>query len=108
MQSVGQVNLKNGGGFVCNLGFQYIDPNTGQLQVTKFSSDILLGQSNTQNPGDLGVPNGATFFVYVNVVWGTNNLAKQGFIYQSGSPVTANYVITGTTLDNTLGLVSVS
>jgi hypothetical protein len=59
------------------------------------------------NPDQLGVPDGSIISLYVFVVWGTDNEARQSFIYQKGSNVTAKYTITGTTLNNTLGLISV-
>jgi hypothetical protein len=67
----------------------------------------LLGQTKDVDPDKLGVPDGSIISLYVFVVWGTDNEARQSFIFQKGSPVTANYTITGTTLSNTLGLISV-
>jgi len=106
MQSIGKACLKNQGGFVAKLGFQYLDEN-GNRQTSKFGGDIDLGQTDCEDPGKLGVPNGSIIFVYVDVVGGENNLAGQGFTYQSGLSVNANYSISGTTLDNTLGLINV-
>jgi hypothetical protein len=45
--------------------------------------------------------------LYVFVVWGTDNEARQSFIFEQGSKVKANYTITGTTLSNTLGLINI-
>jgi hypothetical protein len=76
--------------------------------ASRSSGDILLGQTREFDPGDLGVPDGAVFWSYIQVVWGYDNEAKQGFLYKKGAPKTAAYTITGTTLSNTLGLISAS
>lgn len=106
-QSVGKFSLHNGGGFVVSISFDYLDENL-QKQRSKSGSNFPLGQTDTVDPGTLGVPNGATLWLHADVVWGTDNVATQGFIYQSGGALTAAYTITGTTLDNTMGLISVS
>lgn len=106
-QSVGKFSLHNGGGFVVSISFDYLDENL-QKQRSKSGSNFPLGQTDTVDPGSLGVPDGATLWLHADVVWGTDNVATQGFIYQSGSSATANYTITGTTLSNTLGLISVT
>jgi hypothetical protein len=107
MTSVGKVSLHNGGGFVVRQMFTYLDEN-GEKKASQSSGDILLAQTKEFDPGALGVPDGATFWSYVFVVWGDDNEARQGFIYKSGSPKTAAYTITGTVRSNTLGLIGVS
>ncbi len=106
MQTVGKFSLKNQGGFVVKLQFVYYDEN-GNKQHVDGTSGFDLGQTRTADPGDYGVPDGAPVALYAFVVWGSDNEAKQLFTYQKGSPVTANYTISGTTLDNELGLNSV-
>ena len=107
MTTIGKVSLHNGGGFVARQMFTYLDEN-GEKKASKSSGDILLGQTQEFDPGDYGVPEGATFWSYVFVIWGYDNEAKQGFIYGKGNPETAAYTITGTTLSNTLGLIAPS
>ena len=107
MTTVGKVSLHNGGGFVARQMFTYLNEN-GEKVASSSSGDVLLGQTQEFDPGDYGVPDGATFWSYIFVVWGTDNEARQGFIYGKNSPKTAAYTITGTTLSNTLGLISSS
>jgi hypothetical protein len=106
MQAIGKFSLKNQGGFVVKLQFVYVDNNGNQVHVDG-TSGFPLGQSETADPGSYGVPNNSMVALYAFVVWGSDNQAKQWFLYESGSPVTANYTISGTTLDNELGLNSV-
>jgi hypothetical protein len=68
---------------------------------------ITLGKTKKVDPGDLGVPNGSTIILKAIVVAGKDNEAKQQFIYEKGNPATAEYTITGTTLNNTLGLIGI-
>jgi hypothetical protein len=105
--SVGQFSLHNGGGFVVGISFDYLDSNL-QKHRSQTGPTFPVGQTKTADPGSLGVPNGATLWLHADVVWGDDNVAAQGFVYESGDSSTANYTITGTTLNNTLGLIDVS
>lgn len=107
MRTIGKFKLSNQGGFVAKLQFSYIDQD-GERQHKDGTGSILLGQSETADPGDYGVPDGAMVALYVFVVWGTDNLANQMFTYKKGSPETADYTISGTTLSNHLGLTGVT
>jgi len=107
MQKIGKMSLKNSGGFVARIQFSYLD-DSGEKKLTSQTGDITLGFSKTVDPGDLGVPNGAMLYMYVFVVWGTDNEAKRAFVYEKGNVSTASYVITGTTLNNDLGLLEIS
>ncbi|NHB93480.1 hypothetical protein C5469_15560 [Photorhabdus cinerea] len=106
-QQIGQMSLKNSGGFVARILFSYIDSD-GEKYLSKQSDDITLGVTKTIDPGDLGVPDGATVYMHVFVVWGRDNEAHQVFSYKKGSQAIANYMISGTTLNNDLGLVDVT
>ncbi|WP_248795869.1 hypothetical protein [Pseudomonas sp. MWU13-2105] len=106
MKEIGKFTLHNGGGFVARGEVSYLDDN-GEKHLSGNSGDILLGQTKDVDPDKLGVPDGSIVSLYVFVVWGTDNEARQSFIYKKGSPVVAHYTITGTTLSNTLGLISV-
>jgi hypothetical protein len=107
LQKIGKMSLKNSGGFVARVQFSYLDDD-GEKHLTHQSGDILLGQTKSFDPGEFGVPNGSLVYLYVFVVWGTDNEAKRAFVYEQGNPLTARYVITGTTLSNDLGLVEIS
>ena len=102
MKEVGKFSLKNGGGFVTKLQFYYIDEN-GHMNHRNGTGNIILGQRKSADPGDFGVPDGTLVGAYAFVVWGSDNYAKQMFTYKKGIKKTANYVITGTTLNNNLG-----
>ena len=106
MQAVGQFKLKNQGGFVVKLQFVYYDQDGNKHHVDG-TGGFPLGQSETADPGKYGVPDGSPTALYADVVWGSDNEAKQLFTYTSGSKVVASYTISGTTLDNELGLNSV-
>jgi len=106
-QKIGKMSLKNSGGFVAKIQICYIDSN-GEKQLTGKSGDIPLGQTKTVDPGDMNVPDGATVYMYAFVVWGKDNQATQAFVYQKNNTSTASYDISGTTLNNDLGLITVS
>ncbi|NHB61401.1 hypothetical protein C5472_09745 [Photorhabdus sp. RW14-46] len=87
--------------------FSYMDSD-GEKYLSNKGNDINLGATKTTDPGDLGVPDGAMIFMHVSVVWGNDNEARQTFLYKKGSQSTASYVISGTTLNNDLGLIDVA
>jgi hypothetical protein len=107
MISIGKFSLKNNGSFVCKLQFVYWDER-GEKHHVDGSSDITLGFGDSKDPGMYGIPDGANVTLYVFVVWGTDNEATQMFTYKSGCSSTANYSISGTTLNNILGFAGVS
>lgn len=106
LKEIGKFTLHNGGGFVARGKVAYMDDD-GAKHLTDSAGDITLGFTRDVDPGALGVPDGSIVDLYVFVVWGTDNEARQSFIYRAGSKVSANYTITGTTLSNTLGLIDV-
>lgn len=107
MQKIGQMSLKNDGGFVARIQFSYIDDD-GNKQLTKQSDDITLGMTKTMDPGELGVPDGSLCYMHVFVVWGTDNEARNVLYYSKGNSTVANYFISGTTLANDLGMIGIS
>jgi len=107
LQKIGKMSLKNSGGFVARMQFSYLD-NDGNKQLTGQTEDITLGFTKTVDPGDLGVPDGSMVYMHVFVVWGTDNEAKRAFTYEKGNVITAHYNISGTTLNNDLGLTDIS
>ncbi|BFO55038.1 MULTISPECIES: hypothetical protein [Comamonadaceae] len=106
MQTIGHFSLRNQGGFVVKLQFVYWDDKGNKIHRDGTDS-FPLGQTRTADPGDHGVPDGALVELYAFVVWGNDNEANQVFTYRKGSPVTAHYTISGTTLSNHLALTSV-
>lgn len=106
MKQIGKFSLHNGGGFVARGEVAWLDDN-GEKQLSGSAGDLLLGQTYDVDPAALGVPDGSVVSLYVFVVWGTDNEARQSFLYQKGGTAVASYTITGTTLSNTLGLISV-
>ena len=107
IQKIGKMSLKNSGGFVARTQFSYLDDN-GEKILTGQSGDITLGFSKTEDPGAMGVPNGSMVYMHVFVVWGTDNEARRAFVYEKGNTSTANYNISGTTLNNDLGLTDIT
>jgi len=106
-QQVGKFKLNQQGGYVCRTEFVYLDEN-GQLQHSSQTSNELLGQSYTTDPGDLGVPDGSITWMKIWVMAGTDNQANQAFTYTKGNSQTADYTCSGTTLSNHLALDGVS
>jgi len=106
VQKIGKMSLKNSGGFVARIQFSYLDDD-GEKKLTTQSGDVLLGQTSTVDPGDFKVPDGAMVYMHVFVVWGTDNEARRAFIYEKGNTSVANYNISGTTLNNDLGLTDI-
>jgi hypothetical protein len=106
LQKIGKMSLKNSGGFVTRIQYSYLD-DAGEKQLTGQSGDIPLGQTMTTDPGDLGVPDGSMVYMHAFVVWGTDNEARRAFQYEKGNTSVANYNISGTTLNNDMGLVDI-
>lgn len=107
LQKIGKMSLKNSGGFVARIQYSYLD-DEGNKQLTRQGGDITLGRTDTVDPGDLGVPDGSMVYMHAFVVWGTDNEAKRAFQYEKGNVSVANYNISGTTLNNDMGLVDIS
>lgn len=105
-QEIGKFSLRNQGGFVTKLQFVYWDAE-GNKHHENGTGNILLGQTDSLDLSKYGLPDGTLVSLYAFVVWGTDNMANQLFTLKNGSNVTASYVITGTTLDNSLGLIGV-
>ena len=103
LEKVGSVSLHNGGGFVAKIQFKYYD-GADWKDSTK-SRDITVGATKKVDPGDFSIPNGTHIKLKVFVVAGKDNLANRELIYDNTSDETAEYVITGTTLSNKLGLI---
>jgi hypothetical protein len=107
LQKIGKMSLKNSGGFVARVQFSYMD-DSGEKHLTNQGGDVDLGQTTTVDPADLSVPDGSLVYMHVFVVWGTDNEARRAFVYEKGNTSVANYNISGTTLNNDLGLVDIS
>jgi hypothetical protein len=107
LQKIGKMSLKNSGGFVTRVQFSYLNDD-GEKKLTGQTGDITLGLTKKVDPGDLGVPDGSTVYMYAFVLWGHDNEAKRAFTYEKGNTTTAYYNISGTTLSNDLGLSEIS
>lgn len=104
--SVGKVILTNRGGFVVELDFEYYDTQSEEnIYVQGSGKDIVLGISESADPGKYNVPDGAKFWVCADVKLGNNNKSTIYHYYKKGSERIAEYAISGTTLDNELGFV---
>ena len=107
--TIGQASLLNSGGFVCRIYFKWWDPSKGGWQETAGNTDIDNPNTGYADPGlagndniPPGAPNNSVVRVCAYVALGDNAFGQEQFTYVSGSPNRANYVITGTTLDNDL------
>src|SRR5690242_4920589 len=114
LQHIGKMSLKNSIGTLTRVQFAYLD-DKGDKQLSAQSDNITLGEVKTVDPSDLVVPDGSTVFMHVFVVWGTDNEASRGFIYQKGSSLVANYEIaakapwpSNSLLENDLVLIGIS
>lgn len=104
--TIGAFKLHNSGGFACAGKVTY--QNGGSRVTTDAESGtLLLGQEGEVNPGSLGVPNGSSVWLHVDVKAGSDAEAAQAFLYDAVSTKRARYVISGTTWDNQLGLIDV-
>jgi len=107
LQKIGKMSLKNQGGFVARIAFSYFDDD-GEKKISSHTGDLTLGFTQTVDPGDLGVPDGTVIAMHVFVVWGQDNEARKSFLYEKGNAATAHYIISGTTLNNTLALIEMN
>lgn len=106
MQQIAGFSLRNQGGFDVKLQFLYVDEGGNKVHVDGTAA-YPLGQCKTADPGDFGVPDGALVSLYVFVLWGSNNEARQLFTYRRGSPAIADYLISGSRPDNELELTGI-
>jgi len=96
------ISLKNKGGFVARLEFEYFDKYKFDWIRANGTGDITLGNSKTASPGDYGVPEGSIVRLHATVVAGYDKVSNEAFTYKKSNGSTANYTISGTTLSNSL------
>jgi hypothetical protein len=106
MENVGRFCLTNDGAFDVKLQFVYYDED-GHRHHVGGTGLYPMSQTECHNPGDSGVTDGARVSLYAFVKLGDDKTASEVFVYEQGSPVTAHYKITGTTLINKLVFVGV-
>ena len=108
MKSIGKFSLDNEGGFVTKLQVVYWDENGNKVHCDG-TGTFPIGQCESLDPGQANppVPDGSPVSIYAFVVFGEDNTGNQLFTYKNGNSTAANYVITGTTLDNQLGVTSI-
>ena len=107
LREIEQFQLKNNGGFVTRIQFEYYDENSNEWKHVKGTGDITLGFDKKAEPGDYGVPEGSMVKLYAYVAWGTDNHASQMFIYKKNCGHIASYKISGTTLNNHLEYIGI-
>ncbi|HEX2010049.1 MAG TPA: hypothetical protein VJN44_03835, partial [Roseateles sp.] len=91
----------NYGGFAVNINFLYLDADGVEREVC-CSGNFETLRTVAASPGDAGVPEGATIRLKVGVIGGRNNLGSERFAYSAQSEDMADYVISGTSLNNEL------
>lgn len=107
LREIEKIQLKNNGGFVTRIQFEYFDESSNNWKHVNGTGDITLGFDKQAEPGDYGVPEGSMVKLYAYVAWGTDNHASQMFIYKKNCGYIASYKISGTTLNNHLEYVGI-
>lgn len=107
LREIQKFQLKNNGGFVTRIQFEYFDENSNEWKHANGTGDITLGFDKQAEPGDYGVPEGSMVKLYAYVAWGTDNHASQMFIYKKNCGHIASYKISGTTLNNHLEYIGI-
>ncbi|MCI8410134.1 MAG: hypothetical protein HFJ09_12840 [Lachnospiraceae bacterium] len=100
---IGAFRLKNQGGFVVKMDFLFGKDSTNLHRINGSGKNITLGCSETKDPGEYGVHDGDVCTIHADVVAGKDKAGKSYFIYREGNSNTAEFTISGTTLDNELG-----
>ena len=103
-EKVGNISLRNQGGFVAEMHFQFIDSQGNSSRLKGSGRDITLGKSDTRDPGDFGLADGTLFTVHARVKAGDDNTGVLWLRYEKGNRRTARFTICGTTKNNHLGL----
>ncbi|MCL2579488.1 MAG: hypothetical protein FWE32_05590 [Oscillospiraceae bacterium] len=93
--------MLNRGWFVVRMQFIYRDSQGREIR-TRSTGDITLDADRTIDPGEYGVPVGASFRVHASVVAGRDKTSTEIFVYAPNSDYGADFVTTGTTLVNRL------
>ncbi|SCL68642.1 hypothetical protein GA0070606_4835 [Micromonospora citrea] len=113
-ETVGKICLQQNAWVVARVEFVVLH-NGEMVHIKCDTGDVRLGQKIVVDPGKQCkmsdgslMPTGALFSLYVFVVWGNDVQAHEIFKYESGNSRTANYTLTGTTLDSHLQLTGIS
>jgi len=93
--------MNNDGWFVVRMQFIYTDAHGREVR-TRSTGDITMGSRITVDPGEYGVPDGATFRVHASVVAGRDKTSDESHVYQPDSRYGAHFTASGTTLSNRL------
>lgn len=105
MKEINHFALKNHGNFAVRPGFCYVDSRGSRICV-KGPRVLAPGDTGIITLKDYGIPEGSCLTFYAEVCQGTDREAHQIFIYSEGIPAVAEYVITGTACESTLGLLT--
>lgn len=101
MDCIRAFTLLNLSSFYVRLSFVYLD-SYGNMYQGSSSENIAIGRSATLNPGDYGVPEGATVSLYVTGSFSTDEVAPQQFVYRRSCQNVASYTIRGRAYDSEL------
>jgi len=102
-EKVGNIAIKNQGGFHVRMDFQFIDPRGSSSRLRGSRKTIRLGRTETQDPGNYGLTDGALFTVHADVEAGSSKTGTIWLRYEKNNKRIARFLISGTTLDNELG-----
>lgn len=93
-------------GYVARIQFKYVTDDHKQI-LTDAKGDLLTFQTEVVDPGDYGVPDGATLYLHLAVIMGKDNESDKAFVYEKDNASVAYYKCGGTTLFNTLDFLKV-
>lgn len=105
---VNKLTLKNAMGAVCWLKCRYKMAENGETKDVGDSGSYPVGQSRTLDLTSLNIPENAWVTVYAGVSAGKANTGEVWFIYSKDYNATANFTITGTTLNNKISYGGIS
>lgn len=94
LQKAGKITLENAGYFVARIEISYQIGN-GPKKRTSQTPDITKGTTRTIDPGNVGVPDGATVQLYVYILWGKDVEAPEAFLYEQGNGMNVRYNVSG-------------
>jgi hypothetical protein len=104
-QKIGMFNLLNQGGFVVRMDAQFRPSGSNSWTRVNLTSNILIDQSRSANPGEHGVPDGADVRLFADVEAGNDKIGRPIYTYKTGNNHVAKYAISGTAPDPLLNLL---
>ena len=106
---VGAVTLINqSAALAARMDLVYFDNAGDRIVVPGPGTEVVQGQPQTINPGNFGVPQGALFTIFVQVLGDGSTEGNVKFIYEPNNAHTAKFTISGTVQNHTLTFEGIS